>query len=143
SFDETGAAVRQRGVQRRAVVDLAAGGRGIQARGTVARVAATGSHKIVGERREVVSNVNAAALQFEQGGRPERVRVVTRDHGVMAVFDRLRLDGCGSAGRGAATENVVVPCQIAGVVLTEPEVALDERLGRMAPVSVRRVHAYI
>ena len=62
---------------------------------------------------------------------------------VVPMLDRLRLDRRRPAGCRGAAEDVVVPGEIAGVVLAEAEIGLDERLGGVTSMGKRRIDAVI
>src|SRR5439155_13240618 len=102
------------------------GRRRIHERKAGARIAAAGSREVVGERREVVPDVDAAAFHFEQCRRTEGMCVMAGEDRVVPMLDRLRLDRRSPTGCRVAAEDVVVPGEIAGVVLAEAEIGLDE-----------------
>ena len=90
------------------------------------------------ERREIVPNVDAAALELEEGRRAEGPRVVRRDHGIVAVLHGLRVDRRRAARRRPAAEPVVVEREIHVVLRGEPRRRLEERLERPAGVGRQR-----
>ena len=63
------------------------------------------------------------------------------EHGIVPVLDRLRLDRLKPAGRGRAAEDVVVPGEVAGVVLADSERGFRERLRAVAAAGERRIDA--
>src|SRR5262245_5947721 len=115
-------------IDRRPVVKLLAAGLAVDEGEAVALVSAPGRREVVGERREVVADVDAAGSDLQERRVAVDVRELAGEHRIVPMFDLLRDERRGPARRRAAAEHVVVPADVEVVPLANTDGSLRKRL---------------